>query len=48
MNVEKPLLQKGVGDGNYLSKMDSQGNIQQVLALSRIDFKIIDNNTSIG
>jgi len=31
MNVGKPLLQKAVGDGNYLSKMDSQGNIQQVV-----------------
>jgi len=31
MNVEKPLLQKAVGDGNYLSKMDSQGNIEQVV-----------------
>jgi len=31
MTVEKPLLQSVVGDGNCLSKMDSQGNIQQVV-----------------
>ena len=33
MTVEKPLLQSVVGDGNCLSKMDSQGNIQQVLTM---------------